>query len=154
MQAELKETTTAIRHIRSARKMDNNKFKGELTKLDKTLTTVSKNLGTVSAGIKNIESGFKQELTRLAETIDNEKNKINKLQADISVLSSAKIDKKALDLALLNQQKKYQQELSKTIRSLEDKIEFLRKTIEGVKSPKKQTATIKQGTIIEEEIKE
>jgi len=159
LQAELKEATAAIKHIRSAREIDNKKFKEEIDNLNKTLTAVAKNFETASSGIKNVESGFKQQLAGLAETIDNQKGKINKLQTDMAALASAKIDQKTLDLALLNQQKKYQQELSKTIKSLEDKIEAIRKMTSSIAAgpvgkPVNESVVTKPGKIVEEEIKE
>lgn len=164
LEASLKEVKTAIRYIRSARKIDNKKFNSQLTKLDKTLTFLNKNLKTVSTRIKTIESSFKHELTKLAKTINKEKSNINKLQADISALSSTKIDQKTLNLVINKQQKKYQQELSKTIRALEDQIESLRKMRVGVTPGPTQPApagktvsknvTPKPGKIIEKEIKE
>ena len=171
LQAELKEATAAIKHIRSAREIDNKKFKEEIDNLNKTLTAVAKNFETASSGIKNVESGFKQQLAGLAETIDNQKSKINKLQTDMAALASAKIDQKTLDLALLNQQKKYQQELSKTIKSLEDKIEAIRKMASSVAAgqaaiknrsaetapagkPVNESVVTKPGKIIEQDIVE
>ena len=164
LQTELKEATTAIRYIRSARKADNKTLKGAIADIEKELGPVRKDLKNAASRIKALD----MNLANFGKKLDKEKNDLNKMQADISALSSAKIDRKALDKALNAKQKIYEQKLKQIAEDLANKVESIRKRIKKIemnmqsvaatakpipsKKPAEETAVPQPGTIIEEDI--
>ena len=165
IEVELKEATTAIRYIRSARKADNKTLKGAIAGIEKRLSPARKDLENVASRIKALD----KNLTNLGKELDKAKNDLNKMQADISLLSSAKIDGKALDNALNSKQKIYEQKLKQIAEDLANKVETIQKRIKKIetsmpsvaatskpiplKKPAEETATPQSGAIIEEDIK-
>ena len=165
IEVELKEATTAIRYIRSARKADNKTLKGAIAGIEKGLGPVRKDLKNTASKTKALD----KNLTNFGKEFDKVKNDLNKVQADISLLSSAKIDRKALDNALNSKQKIYEQNLKQIADDLANKLKSIRKRIKKIemsmssvavpakppppKKPAEETATPPPGTIIEEDIK-
>lgn len=150
LQANLKEATTAIKYIRSARKIDNKKTASTLAVIDKTLTSIPKDLENITSNVKDFDHKFSKELANLSQTVNKVKDDLLKIQADIASLSTAKVDKKTLDLALNKQQKTFQQALSRLRSDLED-IKTAPKPVPEAK-PAKETVTPKPGTIVEQDI--
>ena len=169
LQTELKEATTAIRYIRSARKADNKTLKGAIADIEKELGPVRKDLENIASRIKALDKNLDKNLANFGKKLDKAKNDLNKMQADISALSSAKIDRKALDKALNAKQKIYEQKLKQIAEDLANKVESIRKRIKKIemnmqsvaatpkpipsKKPAEETAVPQPGTIIEEDIK-
>ena len=165
LQTELKEATTAIRYIRSARKTDNKTLKGAIADIEKGLGPVRKDLKNAASSIKALD----KNLANSGKKLDKAKNDLNKMQANISALSSAKIDRKALDKALNSKQKIYEQKLKQIAEDLANKVESIRKRIKKIemnmqsvaaaskppptKKPAEEIVTPPPGTIIEEDIK-
>ncbi len=165
IEVELKEATTAIRYIRSARKADNKTLKGAIASIEKRLGPARKDLENAASRIKALD----KNLTNLGKELDKAKNDLNKMQADISLLSSAKIDGKALDNALNSKQKIYEQKLKQIAEDLANKVESIRKRIKKIemsmpsvaatskppptKKPAEEIVTPQPGAIIEEDIK-
>ena len=165
LQTELKEATTAIRYIRSARKADNKTLKGAIAGIEKGLDPVRKDLKNAASKTKALD----KNLTNFGKELDKAKDDLNKTQADISLLSSAKIDRKALDNALNSKQKIYEQNLKQIADDLANKVESIRKRIKKIemsmssvavtskppptKKPAEEIATPPPGIIIEEDIK-
>ncbi len=165
LQTELKEATTAIRYIRSARKADNKTLKGAIAGIEKGLGPVRKDLKNAASRIKALD----KNLTNFGKKLDKAKNDLNKMQADISLLSSAKIDRKALDNALNSNQKIYEQKLKQSADDLANKVESIRKRIKKIemsmssiavpakpiplKKPAEKIVVPPPGTFIEEDIK-
>ena len=165
LQAELKEATTAIKYIRSARKADNKTLKGAIAGIEKGLGPVRKDLKNAASRIKALD----KNLTNFGKKLDKARNELNKMQADISLLSSAKIDRKALDNALNSKQKIYEQKLKQSADDLANKVESIRKRIKKIemsmssiaapakpipsKKPAEEIATPPPGIIMEEDIK-
>ncbi len=165
LQTELKEATTAIRYIRSARKADNKTLKGAIADIEKGLAPVRKDLKNAASSIKALD----KNLANFGKELDKAKNDLNKIQANISALSSAKIDRKALDKALNSKQKIYEQKLKQIAEDLANKAESIRKRIKKIemnmqsvaatskpipsKKSAEETAVPQPGTIIEEDIK-
>ena len=165
IEVELKEATTAIRYIRSARKADNKTLKGAIASVEKGLVPVRKDLKNTASKTKALD----KNLTNFRKKLDKAKNDLNKMQADISALSSAKIDRKALDNALNSKQKIYEQKLKQIAEDLANKVESIRKRIKKIemsmpsvaatskppptKKPAEEIVTPQPGAIIEEDIK-
>ena len=165
IEVELKEATTAIRYIRSARKADNKTLKGAIAGIEKGLVPVRKDLKNTASKIKALD----KNLTNFGKKLDKAKNDLNKMQADISALSSTRIDRKALDNALNSKQKIYEQKLKQIAEDLANKVESIRKRIKKIemnmqsvaaaskppptKKPAEEIVTPPPGTIIEEDIK-
>ncbi|MFC1516134.1 hypothetical protein ACFL7E_05175 [Thermodesulfobacteriota bacterium] len=181
LEANMKEVVTAIRYIREARKIDNNKINTKFTEIEKSLTAVREELENVSSNMSAIETKISQELVMLNEAMDRTKKE---LQSDIASLSSTKIDKKVLDLAMISQQVHFQEKLKeltarydKNIESFQQRIKALeqRRTIfpksekkpatetnplkpaaSPAVSPEKsvsETGASKSGTIVEQDIR-
>ena len=166
LKTDLKKTKKEIDKINSS-KTDKKELTSTAAKIDKTLARIHKDLKNSASKIKAIDGKFDNKLAKLAETVDKAKIELNKLQADISSLSSVKIDKKALDLALENKEKIYLQNLSQTTKNLKDKIKSIEKKIKTTmlrglpaskqvpaKKPASKTTIPKPGDIIEQDIRE
>ena len=133
LQTKLNEATTAIKYIRSARKTDNKEFNNSISKIEKKSSAISNDLKNVSSGLKTIDTKFNKKLANQSKTTDKISIELNKLKSDISKLASIKIDKKALDSALKNEQKLYEQKMDQYKQKLdqyEQKMDQLKKNIE------------------------
>ena len=171
LQTNLKEATTAIKYIRSARKEDNIKTASAIETINQTLSPIPKNLKNIASDIKNVDHKFARELASISQMIDSTKNDLKKINADIAAFSINVVDQKALDLALKNQDKTYQQAMRQLTSDLETKIKSVEKKIQKLEKaevlserpkqkpapvtkpkPAKQTVAPKPGTIIEQDI--
>lgn len=150
LEANLKEATTAIRYIRSARKIDNKKIASHFAEIDKTLTSIPKDIENLTSSVEDMDHKFSKELSNLAETVKKAKVDLLKIQADIDSLSTAKVDKKTLDRELKKQKNFFQQELRR-LRSDLKKLETATKPASDLK-PANETVTPKSGTIVEKDI--
>jgi chromosome segregation ATPase len=145
----LKETDTAIRYIRAARIADNKKTTEALAAINstlKTLTSVPQDIKNIASDIKVVDDKVSKELQKYAQTLENIKNNLIKIQADIISLASSKTDNKAFDLALKNQQKNYQLALQQTKRDIDKRIASLEnkiKRIGQVETPPSEKSQIK-----------
>ncbi|MCG2831233.1 MAG: hypothetical protein L6302_09295 [Desulfobacteraceae bacterium] len=128
LEAESKEATTAIKYIRSAIKDDNKKFDSTIANLEKKITSSTNDLKNVSSELKTIDTNSNKKIADLSKQVDIIYTKIDKINSDISKLSSAKIDKKALDSALQNEKKLYDQKLDQIKRDFDKKISSIPST--------------------------
>ena len=173
IESNLKEATTAIKYIRSARKIDNNKVNGQLAGIEKKLMPIRKDLDLVISEIKNFDKKVARQLVQLTKTVEKTRND---LQKDISTISSTKISKKAFDLAMIDQQVRFQEKLNQVSARLEKKLETARKKIAELEkaqaaykkskpmqpvilprtppAPGKEAATQKSEAITEQDIKQ
>jgi chromosome segregation ATPase len=126
LQKNVKEVSTAIRHIRSARKADNQKTAKAFGKMEKTLGSMSKKLDKISSDLKSLDQALTKKLMNFSET---GKNDLAKIRSNIASLESAAVDKNDMDSALKDQQKIYQIALRQLTSNLEDKIARLEKKI-------------------------
>ncbi|MFH1993038.1 MAG: hypothetical protein ABIK98_11660 [Pseudomonadota bacterium] len=136
LQKNLKEVSAAINQVRSSRISDNKKLSDDINAINHTLATlmpIPKDLETLASSIKVVNEKFSKEQERFSLSLEGVKNNLIKIQADIIALSSAKIDNKALDLALKNQQEAYQKQLGQIRREIEYKITLLESRITGLK---------------------
>jgi uncharacterized phage infection (PIP) family protein YhgE len=171
LQTNLKEATTAIKNIRSARKKDNIKTVSAVEAINKTLSPIPKDLENIASDIKNVDQKFARESANISQMIAGTKNDLQKINADIAAFSINMVDQKALDLALKNHDKTYQQAMRQLTSDLEAKIKSVEKKIQKLEKaealserqkhkpapvtepkPAKQTVAPKPGTIIEQDI--
>ena len=129
VQKSVKEASTAIRHIRSARKADNQKTADAIKKMEKTLASMSKNLDKISSGLKSLDQALTKKLTNFSETGKNDQAKI---RSDMAALKTAMVNKKVVDSALKDQRETYQLALRKLASNLEDKIAHLEKKLKAL----------------------
>ncbi len=152
---DLKKTETTINKIGSS-KTDKKELARAIAKIDKTLSPFQNDLKSISSEIESLSKNFKQELARLAGTIDKAKKDVFKLQGDISFLSSGKIGKKELKLALKNEDERKREKLSQVTRNLENKIELMNRKIKELERISKlseiETVAPEPGKIIEQNI--
>jgi len=148
----LKKASTAIRQIRTARKVDNRKSAKSIAAINKNLATlapVPEELKNIASDINLVDDKFSKELENLSQSLESIKNNLIKIQADLISMASAKIDQKALDTALKNQQATYQQLLRQTINDIENKIASIESKINGgktVKAPSGKNSSTKTAT--------
>ena len=157
LQTKLNEATTAIKHIRSARKTDNKGFNNSISKIEKKSSAISNDLKNVSSGLKTIDSKFNKKLANLSETADKISIELTKLKSDISQLSSITVNQKMLDSALKNEQKLYKQKLDQLNKNIEKKIISIQNNKISPKTEPSETAieskTTESNGIIEQDIK-
>ncbi|MFC1788307.1 hypothetical protein ACFLZE_00150 [Thermodesulfobacteriota bacterium] len=182
VQKSVKEASTAIRHIRSARKADNQKTADAIKKMEKTLASMSKNLDKISSGLKSLDQALTKKLTNFSETGKNDQAKI---RSDMAALKTAMVNKKVVDSALKDQRETYQLALRKLASNLEDKIAHLEKKLKALEKvapssqkpkqvkpekslsstkvepektpppvPPKEASTTDSGTIVEEDLQQ
>jgi len=123
IQANLNEATTAIKYIRSARKTDNKKMNTAIATMEKSLSPLPGGMKSIASDLENMENILNKELASLSQIVGNAKNDLKNIRSDIDVLKSVKVDRKAIDILLKNQQEAYQLALHKITSNLEDKIE-------------------------------
>jgi chromosome segregation ATPase len=126
LQKSVKEASTAIRHIRSARKADNQKTADAIKKMEKTLASMSKNLDKISSELKSLDQALTKKMKSFSEA---GKNDLAKIQSDLAALKTATVDKNDVNSALKDQQKIYQIALRQLASNLEDKITHLEKKL-------------------------
>ena len=140
IQANLNKATTAIKYIRSARKADNKKVESAITTTEKRLSPLSDDLESLASELKSIDHASNEKLEKLSQIVGSTQNNLVSIRSDINILKSAKIDQKAIDILLKNQQQTYQLALKKTTSNLEDKIKSFEKKLKELekveKSPK------------------
>ena len=150
MQKNLKEATTAIKHIRSARRSDNKKISNAINTINKTLTTLTpipQELEKIAAYIKIANDKSTKELEIYSQSLESIKNNLIKIEADLISIASAKIDRKTLDTALKKQQENYQKLLRQTSNDIDKRIVSLERKIQGKKSVKAPSDKKNQKTV-------
>ena len=141
LQKSVKEALTAIRHIRTARKSDNQKSADAINAIEKTLASMTKNLDKLSADLKRFDRALTQKLTDLSEA---GKNDVAKIRSDMSALKTGMVQQKDVDSALKNQRETYQLALRKLTSKLEDKITALEKKLKTLEKAAPSSAKPKQ----------
>lgn len=137
IQKSLKEATTAIKYIRSARRSDNNKISNAINTINKTLTTLTpmpQELEKIVADIKIVNDKSTKELVSFSQSLESIKNNLIKIEADLFSMAAAKIDRKTLDTALKKQQEHYHKLLRQTSNDIDKRIVSLERKIQGKKS--------------------
>jgi exonuclease VII small subunit len=129
IQVNLNKATTAIKHIRSARKTDNKKFESAITTMEKRLSPLPGDLETIASDLKNIDNTVNNKLADHSQIIGSAKNDLINIRADIDFLKSVMVDKKSVHVLLKNQQEAYQLALQKITSNLENKIESVEKKL-------------------------
>jgi chromosome segregation ATPase len=141
LQKNVKEASTAIRHIRSARKTDNQKTANAFGKMEKTLGSMSKKLDKISSDLKSLDQALTKKLMIFSET---GKNDLAKIRSNMAELKTAMVDRNDVDSALKDQQKIYQIALGKLASNLEDKITNLEKKLKKLEKAALSPGTPKQ----------
>ena len=138
-------------------KIDRKELKSALTKIDKSLNPIRKDLKAVSSRFKTLEKNLSKELTHLNGSLadfnelladlnkrtDQTADRVAKLQADISELTSKKINQNDLHLALDKEKKIYRQMLSLITKRLEERLDAMDKKIQQVEKENKIARQIK-----------
>jgi chromosome segregation ATPase len=128
IQDNIKKTETSLAEIRAG-KVDKKDIAGDLSGLDSKLALVQKELKTglekMNADIKSFDKKLSDEFAKSAETINKVTTSVAESQADIGLLSAEKADKKAIENALKNQEKRLQDQTSQLLRNLEIKMEAI-----------------------------
>lgn len=139
VQDSIKKTETSLAEIQSG-KVDKKDITGEISGMDNKLAGVQKDLKTglekMHADIKSIEKKMSDEFAKSFETVNNVTTRIAECQADISLLSAEKADKKLTEAALKNQEKHLQDQTSHLLRNLESKMESLHASIKELEKTK------------------
>ena len=133
MQSSLKEALTSIRYIRSARKSDNNKAAGSMEAVENTLAAIPKDLERIASKISKVDEKYAKELSVLLKSVTTIKNDFKKIETDIASLSSEKLDKDALDIAMKTQLTAYMKALNQLTTNLEEKIISVEKMVKELR---------------------
>jgi len=135
LKKDLEKTANSIKTLRSS-KMDKTAVSDTFDRIEKKISPFTQDLKSMESEIKALDENLTQELAELSgnfHKLQNEINKFEKLQKDISELTSAKLDKKGLETRLNNQEKKLQQDLKKVnkdLRKKEDALQAMESQIE------------------------
>lgn len=132
LKKDLGNTSKSIEVLRAS-KIDKTEVSDMLDKIEKTISPFSQDLRNMESEIQAMDENLTQELAELSGTfhkLENEINKFEKMQKDISALASAKLDKKGLETELKDQEKRLQQELKMVKQDLRKKEDAL-KTMES-----------------------
>jgi len=122
---KLKKIERSFKKIDSS-KVDKKKLKENINKIEKSLASIIKDVDKINSElIKN------SELDKEFGLITNDLVKIN---TDIISLSSLKVDKEALDLAVMNNSKESKSNLEKLRKDFEGRISLLFKRIEQLET--------------------
>jgi chromosome segregation ATPase len=140
IQANLNEATTAIKYIRSA-----------IATIEKRISPLPGDMKSIASDLENMENTLNKELASLSQIVGSAKDDLKNIRSDIDVLKSVKVDRKAVDILLKNQQEAYQLALHKITSNLEDKIESVENKL---KVQKKGVDNLKPdpGKIIEKDV--
>jgi predicted nucleotidyltransferase len=87
----------------------------------------------IASDLKNMNNTLNKELVSLSQIVGSAKNDLKNIRSDIDVLKSVKVDRKAVDILLKNQQEAYQLALHKITSNLEDKIESVENKLKDQK---------------------
>jgi septal ring factor EnvC (AmiA/AmiB activator) len=135
VQNSVKKTETSLAEIQAA-KADKKDVAGEVSGMDSKLAAVQKDLKTgldkLHADIKTIDKKMSDELAKSFDTVNNVTTRIAECQADISLLSAEKADRKLTEAALKNQEKHLQDQTNQLLRNLESKMESLNASIKDL----------------------
>jgi len=129
LKVNLKETSTAIKYIRSARKTDNKKTVDAIEATNKTLASVSQKLETLASDMDQVNQKYKNEFSGLSRMTTGMEHHIQKIQADLYTLSSSQLDKKGLDIELSNERKMFQKTLAQLKNNIESQLSIIEKKI-------------------------
>jgi DNA repair exonuclease SbcCD ATPase subunit len=165
LQKELKDASTAIKYIRSARKSDNKSFKDAIDGLENKLKPLDKDLKDVISAIKTND----KKLSGLGKEIADVRDDLNKTKGGISKLLALTIDRETLDKTIDSKQKIYEEKLKKMALDFQKKIESLQKKVTKIEKdmppavpvpkpvpeekPVEKIVKPQPGTIIEQDIK-
>ena len=97
--------------------------------IEKKLSPLPGGLEGIASDLKNMNNTLNKELAGLSKIVGSAKNDLKNIRTDIDVLKSVKVDRKAVDILLKNQQEAYQLALRKITSNLEDKIESVEKKL-------------------------
>ena len=125
LKVNLKETSTAIKHIRSARKTDNKKTTDAIEATNKTLASVSQKIETLASDMNQVNQKYKIELSSLSRMTTGMEHHIQKIQAELDTLSSSQLDKKRLDIELSNERKMFQKTLAQLKNNIENQLSII-----------------------------
>ncbi len=129
LKVNLKETSTAIKYIRSARKTDNKKTAHAIEATNKTLASVSQKIETLASDMNQVNQKYKIELSSLSRMTTGMEHHIQKIQAELDTLSSSQLDKKRLDIELSNERKMFQKTLAQLKNNIENQLSIIEKKI-------------------------
>ena len=125
LKVNLKETSTAIKYIRSARKTDNKKTTDAIEATNKTLASVSQKIETLASDMNQVNQKYKIELSSLSRMTTGMEHHIQKIQAELDTLSSSQLDKKRLDIELSNERKMFQKTLAQLKNNIENQLSII-----------------------------
>jgi conjugal transfer/entry exclusion protein len=119
--------------------------------IEKRISPLPGDMKSIASDLENMENTLNKELASLSQIVGSAKDDLKNIRSDIDVLKSVKVDRKAVDILLKNQQEAYQLALHKITSNLEDKIESVENKL---KVQKKGVDNLKPdpGKIIEKDV--
>lgn len=138
LEKNLKKTTKAMDTI-SASKADKNELTQTLASIQTDLKnathkikTVDEKLAKETAKLTQHNDKLGKETAKLTQHLDQVRNDLKRIQADISDLSSSRMEKKDIDLGFENQKKDYQKQIEGLRNNFQYITNDLQKKIRGL----------------------
>ncbi|UCD89495.1 MAG: hypothetical protein JSW04_13930 [Desulfobacterales bacterium] len=136
MQKNMKETSTAIKQIRSARNADNKKTADAIETINKTLVLTSRKLEALASDMGQTKQKYTDELSSLSRMTTDIKRHIQEMQAELNRLSSSQLDKNRLEMELSNERKILQKALGQLKSNMENRLSTIEKKIKELEKIK------------------
>lgn len=125
----------------TAKKADKTEIANTVAEINKQISLVRNDLSAVANKVKGMDTNLSQKVSELARTLGKIENDLARLNTDISGILASKADKKDIELSLRNDQKRYQNELNRFEKDIEDKIDAVRKQLGEIEKKNLKTAT-------------
>ncbi|UCD32476.1 MAG: hypothetical protein JSV38_00820 [Desulfobacterales bacterium] len=144
MQKYMKETSTAIKQIRSARYADNKKAANAIETINKTLVLTSRKLEALASDMGQTKQKYTDELSSLSRMTTDIKRHIQEMQAELNRLSSSQLDKNRLEMELSNERKILQKALGQLKSNMENRLSTIEKKIRELEKIKVSSSAVQR----------
>ena len=142
VQDSIKKTETSLAEIQAG-KADKKDVAGEISGMDSKLDQIQNDLKTslekMSGDIKSLGKKVSDEFAKTADTVNNVTTRVAECQSDIVLMRADKADKREVDFALKNLEKRLQDQTNHLLKSLETKIESMDASIVELEKSKSAT---------------
>ncbi len=147
-----KETNDSVYEIKKEAKDNESKITNSIMQINKQLTGTQKDISEISGKIKDAGNDTSLKISSINEKVSRIENDFVKfrtsLNAAISEKINSKADKQEIELAIIKEQKRFQYELSKLEKNIEEKINAIKRQLydmehKAVKTSPPQTLPLK-----------
>jgi DNA repair exonuclease SbcCD ATPase subunit len=125
---DLKKTQQTLNEL-NVTKSDKKELSAVLDKFEKQVTPIDQRLKDMETRIKDLDENLTQELAEVSGTLQKVKvelNKFEKIQQEVTTLSTSKLDQKGLENELKDQEDRLQKDLRRFRQELDKKDENIK----------------------------